>query len=95
MIQLVIDYIDGYRYYLKDGHGKVYSFMIEFHYLEKNPKVDDILYINEELLKECNGLFSFGVIESEYGRRVKSSNERDVIVLFTEGKEYVLKRIYG
>lgn len=95
MHKLVIDKVIGYNYHLKDENARVYDLNIEFYDLENPVKVGDSLYIYEELLKEKNMLLSFGPLNSEYGRKISSSSDKDIVVLISNDEELYLKRYYG
>lgn len=51
--------------------------------------------MNKELLKEQNCLFNFGPIVSDYGRKIKDSYDKDLLILVMNGKNIYLKRYYG
>ena len=95
MIKLTIVEINGYNYFLKDSFDNVYRFNIEFYGLKDNPKEDDYMFVDESLLKENNSMISFGPLGGIYGRKIKDSNDKDLIVLVVSGKKFYLKRYYG
>ena len=96
MIKLIITKIDGYNYYLVDEENREYKINIEFYGLEDSPKEQDLIYMNEELLKEVNNnIVSFGPIEEIYGRKIESNNDKDLIYLNIKNKITYLKRFYG
>ena len=51
MIKVIITEIDGYNYTLKDNKEKSYKINIEFYGLSSNPTINDVIYINEKLLR--------------------------------------------
>lgn len=85
----------GYNYRLKDENGQSYKLNMEFYDLENPVQVGDLLYSNEELLKEENTFFSFGSLVGKYGRKITSSSDIDIVVLVNNQKEIYLKRFYG
>lgn len=96
MLKLIIDKVNNYEYCLKDKNNKVYNINIEFYGLENNPKVNDFIYINENLINKINNqVVSFGPIDEIYGKNIESSDDEDVIIVITEGKRKYLKRFYG
>ena len=49
--------------------------------------------MDESLLKE--NMLSIGLLNDLCGKDIKSSENKDIIVLQTKGKRFYLKRIYG
>ena len=93
MIELRIIKIDGYNYYLVDKNKKMYNLNIEFYDVDKNPSINDLIYINEKMLSER--VLSFGSIKGIYGRNIESELDEDILVIKI-GDEYIfLKRYYG
>lgn len=96
MKELKIEKIEGFVYYLKDKNDKEYKLNLEFYDLEVKPQVNDWILIYEELLEEeKNSLLSFGALESSYGRKIESSKDKDLLILFTNNQRFYLKRLYG
>lgn len=93
MKKLKIKKIDKYQYELKDINNKIYHFNIEFYNLEKKPKINDYIYMNEKILQENYSILNFDKLDSQYGREIKT--EEDVIVLLIDNEKIYLKRIYG
>lgn len=93
MIKLKIVKIDNFKYYLSSENNKEYELKIEFHDIDK-PKVNDYIFMDEDLLS-INYLLAFGSIDSSYGHTIKSSHDKDVIVIISDNKEIFLKRLYG
>lgn len=95
MKKLIITKKDNYKYTLKDMENNEYQFNIEFYNIEKNPEVGDYLYISEKILQENNTFLNFGSLESEYGRKIESANDDDIVALIVNGEKIYLKRVYG
>lgn len=96
MIELVIKDISGYNYYLIDKNGYEYNLNIEFYDLENKPKINDKIYMNKSLLsKPINQTLSFGSLVGNYGRKITSSDDEDIIILKRNDKNIYLKRFYG
>lgn len=95
MKKLIIANKDNYEYTLKDINNNEYQYNIEFYNIEKNPGVGDYFYISEKTLQENNTFLSFDVLESEYGRKIESANDDDIVVLIVSGEKIYLKRVYG
>ena len=99
MIELVIEKIEPYGHFiLKDKSEKKYAVILEFQ-IKKQPKVGDVLIINEALLnpnfQKYSPFYSFGELKSEYGREITSDNDVDLIGFFDGKEKLVLKRVYG
>ena len=95
MKKLMITKKDNYEYTLKDIDNKEYQFNIEFYNIEKNPEVGDYLYISEKILQENNAFLNFDSLDSEYGRKIESANDDDIVALIVSGEKIYLKRVYG
>ena len=95
MKKLLITKKDNYKYTLKDIDNNEYQFNIEFYNIEKNPKVGDYLYVSEKILQENNAFLNFDSLESEYGRKIESANDDDIVALIVSGEKIYLKRVYG
>lgn len=93
MIKLKIKKIDNFKYYLNDDNNKEYELKIEFHDIDE-PKVNDYILLDESLLN-IDYLLAFGSLKSSYGHTIKSSQDKDVIVIISDNKEIFLKRLYG
>ncbi len=89
----------NYIYSLVDVENKNYIFNFEFYDIEQLPTSGDYIYISNELLnpnsKEYSDFYSFGDVNSSYGRKITSDNDRDIIVLEINNKKIYLKRFYG
>ena len=99
MIKLKIVNIDGYQYYLEDEDKHNYIFNLEFLDVEDDIKVGNFINISAELLNPRYAGYStnytFGSLESKYGKDKIKLNDIDVIKIETEDKEIYLKRLYG
>lgn len=93
MKKLVIKDIDHYNYTLQDDRENNHIINIEFYNLNTTIAIDDILYMDESLLKE--NMLSIGLLNDLCGKDIKNSENKDIIVLQTKGKRFYLKRIYG
>ena len=99
MIRLEIVGRDDYLFKLKDDMDKLYTVDLEFLDVEDDIKVGDFINISAELLNPRYAGYStnytFGSLESKYGKDKVQINDVDVIKLETEDKEIYLKRLYG
>ncbi|MBP3461505.1 MAG: hypothetical protein J6K21_03740 [Bacilli bacterium] len=94
MKKLLIEKIENFHYYLKDKQKK-YVLLIEFYDLEEEPKEGDYVYLNEEILENENIMYSFGPLDSKYGRKITEEKDKDLFILNKNGKNVYLKRYYG
>ena len=62
--------------------------------MEDEPEVGDELFVSRELLTE-NASYTFGSLESKYGKENVELGDQDVIKVRSGEKEIVLKRLYG
>lgn len=99
MVLLKIEKINKNLYKLKDKNESVYEFTLKFLDIAVTPNVGDIIYMNEQLLSEnyegYNTFYTFGSLESVYGKANISLDDIDVIKLSSNGKTLYLKRLYG
>ncbi len=95
MIKLVIKKIDGNNYFLNDEDDNEYRFHIQFYDLDKEVQIGDRLFVNKRLLESPTYLFSFGPLVSDYGRKVLSIEDPDLVALVIGDEKIYLKRYYG
>ncbi len=94
-VRLEIVNIDGYLYYLKSEDNKKFVLNLEFVNVDYKLQNGDYIWFAKSLLEEKNSTYTFGDIESEYGRANFLLNDTDVIKIETKDKEIFLKRLYG
>ena len=99
MIKLKIINIDNYIYNLEDEKGKKYIFNLEFMDVENKIDISDFLYFSSELLDPMyegySKSYTFSNLNSKYGKRNLKEGDIDIIKVEQDGKEILLKRIYG
>ena len=99
MVKLKIINISNYDYELEDMKENKYTLNLEFLDIEEKPKVGDYISISEELLnpryEEYSTNYTFGNLDSEFGREKLLPIDIDVIKLEMDSKEILLKRLYG
>ena len=99
MIELEIVGIDDYEYKLKDENENNYILNLEFLDIKEKLKIGNYLYVNEELLNTnydgYSTSYTFGNIESKYGKENISKDDIDVVKIVVDNKEIYLKRLYG
>ena len=99
MIRLKVEKINNCLYDLKDERENKYELNLEFLDMEKNLNEGDYISISAELLNEkyegYSTFYTFGSMDSQYGKKNISFFDIDVIKLETDSKEIYLKRLYG
>lgn len=99
MKKLEIIKADKYEYILKDDDNNNYIFNIEFQDVDILPQVGDYIYMSKELLnknyKEYSNTYTFGSLDSIYGRTINNENNPDIIKIDINNKSFYLKRLYG
>lgn len=99
MIKLEVFNKSDYIYNLKDENGNNYILNLEFFDIKEKPKIGDYIYLCAELLSQkydgYNTSYTFGSLESKYGKENISIDDVDVIKVVINKKEIYLKRLYG
>lgn len=99
MVKLEIVDRQDYTYTLKSNKGKEYTFNLEFIDVCDALNVGDYIYMKEELLNPkyvgYSVMYTFGDLESKYGKPNISKNDIDVIMLEMGTKLVYAKRLYG
>lgn len=93
MKKLIIKKIDHYNYLLQDEKKKSYTINIEIYDINTIIDVNDILYMDEKLLKEK--MLNLGLFNNPCGRNIENSEDKDIVILQTKQNRFYLKRIYG
>lgn len=99
MVSLEIEKINKNLYKLKDNNENIYEVALKFLDIDIVPNVGDIIYMNEQLLSDnyegYSSFYTFGSLESIYGKANVSLGDIDVIELCSTGRTLYLKRLYG
>ena len=89
----------NYVYTFEDEEGKPYNINLDFLDIEKKPEIGEYIFFNEELLNPrydgYSTSYTFGSLDSKYGKNNISLDDVDVIKFVMEEKEIYLKRLYG
>lgn len=72
---------------------KEYNIIFELHDISNKPNVNDIVLMHKELLEEK--FLSLGSLDSKYGRKIESNEDKDIVVFVVNNKNIILKRLYG
>ena len=94
MKKLEIIKVDKYTYTLQDKNSNDYELILDFQNIEEQPQIGNYIYMDETILESKN-FYTFGKLNSEYGRKIENENDKDLIILETNNKKYYLKRLYG
>lgn len=96
ILSLKIKEIKEYNeYILQDMTTKQkHSLVLEFYKLN-NPKVGDVLLLDESLLNRNSKNFSQPYAFEKLDNEEKNISENDLACLVCKDKKYILKRIYG
>ena len=97
MVDLKVKSINEGEYLLVDEkRNRLYYLYIEFYGID-NPKLDDIITLDERLLnKNWDGYtqpYAFEVVKSKCD--YDESKKEEYLVIETNGKNILLRRIYG
>jgi hypothetical protein len=99
MKELEIIDINNFDYTLKDENDKEYIFNLEFLDIDESLNVGDKIEFSKDLINpNFDGYslsYTFGNMDNKYGRLNAKLGDYDVIVLEKDGKEILLKRLYG
>lgn len=99
MVKLRIVNKNNYEYKLEDEEKKTYNINIEISETGIKPQIDDYIYISNELLNPrysgYSTSYTFGNLDSKYGKESINLADIDVIRIITNEKEIYLKRLYG
>ncbi len=90
---------DNYLYTLEDKDNNRYIFNLEFQEISIMPDINDFIYISKKLLdknyEEYSNMYTFGPLDSSYGRKINNENNLNIIKLDIKDKIIYLKRLYG
>lgn len=99
MMKLRIVEKNNYLYNLEDEVNNKYIINFEFLDIGNNPDVGNYICMNEELLNPkydgYSTFYTFGSLDSQYGKKDIKLNDIDVVKLVMDEKEIYLKRLYG
>ena len=98
-VKLDVIEIENYVYVLEDEKKQRFTLNLEFLDIDAKIQVGDTICMSKELLnRNYDGYstsYTFGNMESKYGKNGISKDDVDVIKLISGDKEIYLKRLYG
>ena len=95
-VDLVIERVNDYEYFLKDSDMNEYILNMEFYDIDKLPSVGDKINMHKNMINNLdNYLYVFGSVDGLYGKKIDNLLDEDVIVLLIDNKKIYLKRFYG
>lgn len=89
MKKLLISKIDNYIYHLIDDNQKTFILNLEF--IENKPKVNDYLFLAEELLQEKN-FYTFGLLNENELANIK---HKDIVKVISNDVTTYYQKYYG
>lgn len=99
MIKLQIKNMNNYEYELIDDGNNTYKIRLEFYDLGKAININDYIFMSEKLLdpnyEEYSNFYRFGKLNSEYGRKINSEDNIDIIGIKKDDDLIYLQRYYG
>ena len=90
---LVIEKNDD-RYILIDEYNNKYDLNIHIMDIDYEIMVGDTLYIDGGMIRD-ERVFTFGKLDSEYGRIIDNNNDKEIVVFKQKDNKYYMKRYYG
>ena len=83
------------RYLLVDKDNNKYDLSIHIMDIDYEIMVGDTLYIDSGMIRD-ERVFTFGKLDSEYGRKIdNNNNDKEVVVFKQKDNKYYMKRYYG
>ncbi len=99
MEKLKVLEINNKVYKLEAENGNIYNIVLDFVDTEYIASVGNYIHINKELLNNkydgYSTFYTFGNLQSKYGRENLQLDDIDIIKIENEDKEIYLKRLYG
>ena len=94
MKELLVIEKNNDRYLLVDKDDNKYDLSIHIMDIDFEIMEGDTLYIDGSIIRD-ERVFTFGRLDSEYGRKIDSMNNKEVVVFKRKDKKYYMKRYYG
>ena len=95
-VDLVIERVNDYKYFLKDSDMNEYILNMEFYDIDKIPSVGDKINMHKNMINNLdNYLYVFGSVDRIYGKKIDNLLDEDIIILLMNNKKIYLKRFYG
>ena len=94
MKELLVIEKNNDRYILIDEYNNKYDLNIHIMDIDYEIVVGDTLYIDGGMIRD-ERVFTFGKLDSEYGRKIDNNNDKEVVVFKQKDNKYYMKRYYG
>ena len=94
MKELLVIERNNNRYLLVDKDNNQYDLSIHIMDIDFEIMEGDTLYIDGGMIRN-ERVFTFGRLDSEYGRKIDNMNDKEVVVFKRKDKKYYMKRYYG
>ena len=94
MEELLVIERNNNRYLLVDKDNNQYDLSIHIMDIDFEIMEGDTLYIDGDIIRD-ERVFTFGRLDSEYGRKIDNMNDKEVVVFKRKDNKYYMKRYYG
>ena len=94
MKELLVNENNEDIYILIDEYNNKYDLNIHIMDIDYEIIVGDTLYIDGGMIRD-ERVFTFGKLDSEYGRKIDNNNDKEVVVFKQKDNKYYMKRYYG
>ena len=94
MKELLVIEKNNDRYLLVDKDNNKYDLSMHIMDIDFEIMEGDLLYIDGEMIRD-DRVFTFGKLDSEYGRKIDNMNDKEVVVFKRKDKKFYMKRYYG
>ncbi len=94
MKELLVIERNNNRYLLVDKDDNQYDLSMHIMDIDFEIMEGDLLYIDGEMIRD-DRVFTFGKLDSEYGRKIDNMNDKEVVVFKRKDKKFYMKRYYG
>lgn len=94
MKELLVIERNNNRYLLVDKDNNKYDLSIYIMDIDFDIIEGDTLYIDGGMIRD-ERVFTFGRLNSEYGRKIDDMNDKEVVVFKRKDNKYYMKRYYG
>ena len=95
MKKFIITNINNYKYTLSDDKEKTFELNLEFLDVDYKLQVNDMLYISNNIANNPKNFYTFGPLNSKYGKTLSPENADDILIIDNHKSKIYVKRLYG
>lgn len=95
MKKFTITNIDNYKYTLSDDKDNTFKLNLEFLDIDYSLQVNDILYLSNTIVNNSKSFYTFGPLNSKYGKTLSPENADDILIIDNHESKIYVKRLYG